>query len=284
MRTQARALIEQVAGTRVRGTRPLSGGCIGEVYAVDDDSGRALVAKLGTGAGSGLALEGAMLRHLNAHGVPVPDVLHADDRLLLMTRLPSGDALGAQVQEHAAVVIAALHDHAGPAFGFEYDTVIGGLHQPNPREHRWVDFFRDHRLLYMAGEAASAGRLPAPVHRRIEALAARLGEMLEEPPHPSLLHGDLWGGNVLAYQGRLSGLIDPALYWGHPEIELAFTTLFSTFGTAFFDRYHEMRPITPGFFKERRDLYNLYPLLVHVRLFGGGYLRSVESTLDQFGV
>jgi len=284
MRPQTRTLIEQTTGVPVRAARPLSGGCIGEVYAIDDQNGRALVAKVDAGGSSGLALEGAMLRHLKENGAPVPEVLHANETLLLMTRLPAGGSLGPAVQTHAAEVIAALHDQAGPCFGFDYDTVIGGLHQPNPKTERWVDFFRDHRLLYMAGEAADAGRLPAPVQRRIETLAGRLSDLIDEPPHPSLLHGDLWGGNVLADKGRLTGLIDPAVYWGHPEIELAFTTLFGTFGEAFFRRYQELRPLAPGFFEQRRDLYNLYPLLVHVRLFGGSYLGGVERTLRQFGV
>jgi len=104
-----------------------------------------------------------------------------------------------------------------------------------------------------------------------------------EPVRPSLIHGDMWGGNVLAANGMITGFIDPALYFADPEIELAFTTLFSTFGDTFFSRYNEHRPLAPGFFEERRDLYNLYPLLVHVRLFGGSYVDSVDGILRKFG-
>jgi len=283
MRDSARAQVEHTAGAKVTASRPLSGGCIGDVYHLRLSDGRELVAKVG-GPGSGLALEGAMLRYLGEHNVPVPQVLHSDDHVLLMTYVLSGDSLSPRVQEHAAHVIAALHDCAGPCFGFEYDTVIGGLHQPNPRTDLWVPFFRDHRLLYMAGEAASAGRLPSATHNRVKALAERLEEFLEEPDSPSLLHGDLWTGNVLAHEGKLSGLIDPAIYWGHAEVELAFTTLFGTFGDVFFNRYHELRPIRPGFFEERLEIYNLYPLLVHVRLFGAGYLGGVERTLRRLGM
>lgn len=95
--------------------------------------------------------------------------------------------------------------------------------------------------------------------------------------------GDIWSRNVLARNGRVVGLIDPAIYYGHPEAELAFITLFNTFGDAFFQRYHALRPIAAGFFEERRDLYNLYPLLVHVRSFGGGYVHSVDQILRRFG-
>ena len=99
----------------------------------------------------------------------------------------------------------------------------------------------------------------------------------------SLIHGDVWTTNVLARNGRVTGFIDPAIYYAHAEIELAFTTLFGTFDEDFLRRYEELRPIAPGFMEVRRDIYNLYPLLVHVRLFGGGYVASVESILHRFG-
>lgn len=88
---------------------------------------------------------------------------------------------------------------------------------------------------------------------------------------------------MLAENGRITAFLDPAIYYAHPEIELAFTTLFGTFDHAFFSRYHEKRPIAPDFFEARRDIYNLYPLLVHVRLFGGSYVHSVTRILEQFG-
>jgi fructosamine-3-kinase len=101
---------------------------------------------------------------------------------------------------------------------------------------------------------------------------------------PSAIHGDLWGGNILSSGHRISGLIDPALYYADAEIELAFMTLFGSVGDRFFRSYGERSALRPGFFEARRDLYNLYPLLVHVRLFGGGYVAQVERTLDRFGV
>jgi fructosamine-3-kinase len=110
-----------------------------------------------------------------------------------------------------------------------------------------------------------------------------LPRWLDDGSPPSLVHGDMWTGNVLCKGGRIAAFIDPAVYYADAEIELAFSTLFGTFGEAFFDRYREHRPLQPGFFEARRDLYNLYPLLVHVRLFGGSYVGSVERTLRQFG-
>ena len=94
----------------------------------------------------------------------------------------------------------------------------------------------------------------------------------------------MWTGNILCRGDRIAGFVDPAVYYGDAEIELAFSTLFGTFGQPFFRRYQELRPLEPGFFEQRRDLYNLYPLLVHVRLFGGSYVDSVDRTLSRFGV
>jgi fructosamine-3-kinase len=114
---------------------------------------------------------------------------------------------------------------------------------------------------------------------RIEKLAMRIEDYLIEPAFPSLLHGDLWTGNVLVRQGRVAGFVDPAIYCGSPEVELAFATLFGTFGESFFEVYEETMPLEPGFHELRSDLYNLYPRLVHVRLFGAGYLAGIEATL-----
>jgi fructosamine-3-kinase len=275
--------VEKITGTRVNKMSPLGGGCVADVYKLDLSSGETLVAKVGD-AGSGLKLEGFMLQYLAHHSnLPVPDVLHAQDTLLLMTALPAGGNLDASAQVHAADLVAGLHTITHEKFGFECDTLIGGLHQPNEQTSSWLDFFAQYRLIEMARQGMDVGRLPSELMSRMEPFAANLDRWLCEPACASLVHGDMWGGNVLAQDGRITGFIDPAIYFADAEIELAFTTLFSTFGDAFFSRYQEHRPIQPGFFEERRDLYNLYPLLVHVRLFGGSYVDSVDGILRKFG-
>ncbi len=276
--------LQMLTGSTVVHQEPLGGGCIAAVLALTLADGRALVAKRGA-PGSGLALEGRMLRDLAATGtVPVPEVLAADDDLLVMTRLPGGTGLDARAQTHAADLMAALHNVRGEGFGYTYDTVIGGLPQPNPLTDSWLAFFAEHRLRHRARQAHRKGQLPAALRDRVDTLAGQLDRWLSEPAWPALVHGDLWGGNILAREGQVTGLIDPALYWAHPEVELAFSTLFGTFGDAFFARYRQHHSLDDGFFRERRDLYNLYPLLVHVELFGGGYVGSVERTLTRFGV
>lgn len=278
----SRAAVEQALGSRVVSAAAMGGGCIAPVYDVRLDDGREVVVK----SGDGLALEAWMLRWLAENSrAPVPAVLHAREDLLVLERL-QGDSNGLSAKAEAALgaIVADLHAIRGDAFGFERDTVIGGLPQPNPRTARWRDFFRDHRLLYMAGEAGKAGRLPARTQSRIDVLAARLDRWIDDDAVPSLIHGDLWGGNILSDRDRITGLIDPAIHFADPEIELAFMTLFGSVGERFFRSYGERHPPRPGFFEARRDLYNLYPLLVHVRLFGGSYVAQVERTLDRFGV
>jgi fructosamine-3-kinase len=181
-------------------------------------------------------------------------------------------------------VLAALHAVPRDAFGYARDTLIGPLPQPNPKAARWVPFFRDARLMFMARHAYAEGCLPQALFARIELLAARLDNYLIEPPHPALLHGDLWTGNVLVRGNRIAGFVDPAIYFGSPEIELAFTTMFGTFGSGFFEAYETLSPLEPGFHEVRRDIYNLYPALVHVRLFGASYLAPIERTLTRLGL
>lgn len=276
--------IQSALHARIAHTARLHGGSIGEVFRVRMEDGRTIVAKVGASGSDRLDLEGAMLIYLREHSsLPVPQVLHSDPTLLLLSFIPGDSRMTAPVQDHAAQLLADLHAVRTRKFGLEFDTLIGGLHQPNVQRETWLDFFRDQRLLYMAAEAQRGGMLPNGLRDRIETLAGRLDRWLQEPAHPSLLHGDMWTTNILAQEGKVTGFIDPAIYYGHPEIELAFSTLFGTFGDPFFRRYGELRPIAPGFFEERRDLYNLYPLLVHVRLFGGGYVGSVESIVRRFG-
>ena len=269
-----------MTGQRLVAARPLAGGCIAEVLRIELGDGGALVAKVADPAGGGLAVEARMLRYLAEHSaLPVPQVIYADDGLLLMEFIETTGGLDARAEGHAAELLAELHGLTAPAFGFDWDTLIGPLAQPNPWTEDWRDFFRDQRLLYMGRQALDAGRLPAASFTALERLCGKLERYIDSGIRPSLIHGDVWGGNVLARAGRIAAFVDPAIYFADPEIELAFSTLFGTFGEAFFDRYRQIRPIAPGFFEVRRDLYNLYPLLVHTRLFGASYAVSVERSL-----
>ena len=273
-----RSRIEHALGQPVVATRPLSGGCVADVVRAELADGGVVVAKHG---GTTYETEAVMLQTLRERsGLPVPGVLHAETDLLLLEYIEHDGRLDEAVEHHAADLLAGLHGVAGECFGFSQDTLIGSLVQPCPPTASWVEFFGEHRLRHFGALAQAHGTITPACWQRLQKLVDRLGDFLDEPEHPSLIHGDIWGGNVLCYGGRVAAFIDPATHYAHPEVELAFTTLFSTFGRAFFARYTQHRPIRPGFFEVRRGLYNLYPLLVHAILFGGGYGQQVERSVD----
>lgn len=176
------------------------------------------------------------------------------------------------------VQLAQLHQNSADSFGLSFDNHIGKLPQSNTIYDDWVEFFINQRLLPQIKMANSQlGR----------SLISQLDELMSKLPDyfpvekPALIHGDLWSGNIMAGQSDSPYIFDPAVYYGHREVELAFTTMFGGFDQVFYDSYEEAFPLEPGF-EERVDLYNLYPLLVHVNLFGGSYLSSLKRTLARF--
>ena len=249
------------------------------------EDGTPLVAKVNREGESNLDRGAYMLRYLReGSDLPVPNVLHGSGELLLMRFVEGNSRFSEGAERHAAELLATLPGTTAEAYGHERDTLIGSLNQPNPWTENWTDFFRDQRLLYIARVAHEAGRLTKQDLRRVKRLAGKLDDLIGEPNPPALIHGDVWSANVLAKGDEITAFVDPAIYHADPEIEFAFISLFNSFSEAFMRRYDEIRHIREGFFETRRDLYNLYPLLVHIYYFGGGYLGSVQGVLGRFEV
>lgn len=276
-----RARVEAAVGGTVGAVTPVSGGCISRAARVETDAGTLFVKWHAAPPPGFFGVEALGLARLAAtQTVRVPRVLSASDApgvaCVIMdwiepTRRPREPALA-----DAGRRLALLHATGGLQPGFEIDGWIGTLPQPNApvAGGSWLAFFRERRLQPLASA------LPAASRRRLDAL--RLDTLLDEPAGGcALLHGDLWAGNLVC--GESHGyLVDPAVYAGHPEVDLAMTRLFGGFGDPFEAAYREISgPWRPGF-DERAALLNLYPLLVHVRLFGGAYVAQVDATLRRF--
>jgi fructosamine-3-kinase len=281
---ELRAALETVVFGPILELSPLSGGQIGQVYRLRLVDGTPLVAKYDDGPAPQLDVEGKMLRFLAEQTqLPVPAVIFSQPHLLLMEWLPGQSHFSPQAEANAAEHLAALHEITAPTFGFSFMTLIGAFTQPNSPTTSWLDFFREQRINHLMREGLRLGRLPQSFVPRLDRLCDQLDSWLVEPERPSLIHGDIWASNVLAENGRITAFLDPALYFGIDEMELAYIALFNSFGTPFFQRYEEIRPLASGFFEERRHLYSLYPLLSHVCHFGGSYVGMVDAVLRRFG-
>ncbi len=283
-----RQKIEARTGSPISDLRHFATGQNANLYLVDLNDDRRLMAKEmrhdDESAGNAtLEAEGWMLEYLaRKTKLPVPKVFWYDSSTILMDFIEGSGVMNDHVQHHAAELLAEMHAIKGDFFGLERDTTTGTSHLPNPYETSWMVFFRDHRLLYMAGEALKEGVIEAPLMHKIEKLAGKLDEYMDSRAAPGLIHGDLWGGNVLLGNGRINAFLDPSMYFADPEIELAAVKLFDTFGDPFFHRYNEIRPIRPGFDEVRRHLYSLYFLLVNARHFGRRYVEAVTTVLNRF--
>lgn len=176
--------------------------------------------------------------------------------------------------------LALLHQHHKTQFGLDHENFIGRLPQSNNWHENWIDFFVEERMQPQLQMATDAGKLGNYTISHFESMYKQLPEILPEQA-PSLLHGDLWGGNYFYDEAGNATIYDPAVYYGHREIELAFTHLFGGFSGDFYRAYKDAYPLEPEF-NSRKDLYNLYPLLVHANMFGGHYAQQVKSIVKRF--
>ncbi len=177
--------------------------------------------------------------------------------------------------------LANLHRFGAPSFGLSDENFIGRLVQENDSQPSWAEFYRQQRLEPQLRAAVAAGRAPPALQRQFELLFSKLPELVGEPETPARLHGDLWSGNVHVDEQGAPCLVDPAVYGGHREMDLAMMRLFGGFSERAFAAYAEAFPPSNGH-AERVPLCQLYPLLVHLNLFGGGYLRAVEQALSSY--
>ncbi|BFM08887.1 fructosamine kinase family protein [Halioxenophilus aromaticivorans] len=221
------------------------------------------------------------LRHtakqLPNHELQVVQPMALGSDWLLLPWLASGHG-----QEDWAALgrgLARLHDKSQPYFGFEHDNFCGPTPQPNPKNRDGYTFFAVSRLQFQADINLRQQTISTQDRQQIDTLCSRLTELVPEQP-PTLVHGDLWRGNVL-FSSQGPTLIDPACYFGWPEAELAMTLLFGGFDAQFYHAYEEVKPLAPGW-RQRAEIYNLYHLLNHVYMFGSSYYGQVKTVLNRY--
>lgn len=282
-----RARVESLLGLAARSVARVSGGDINDAFELGLADGRSVFLKTNARAPlSMFAAEAAGLEFLReARALRVPEVLafspaHEGPAFLLLEFVRSASARS-DYDLTLGRGLAALHRFGAPSFGFEQGNFIGKLVQDNRVHSSWAQFYREQRLEPQLRSAEAAGRAPLELRRKFERLFEKLPELVGDSEPPARLHGDLWSGNVHVDELGAPCLIDPAVYGGHREVDLAMMRLFGGFSERVFAAYAEAFPLAHGH-AERVQLYQLYPLLVHLNLFGGGYLGSVQQALSTY--
>jgi protein-ribulosamine 3-kinase len=286
-----RAIRDVESSAEIAAVRTVGGGCINNGARIETESGSLFFLKWNGSAPLGLfgaeadglrALIEALPAEGSADRIRVPEPIAWEDAghgpaWLLLEHAKAGAPLE---ESHARLGrgLAAVHDAGGPPFGWRRDNWIGSLPQANAASDSWSEFWRDRRIVPQLEAARGRGHFGGDVmDRLVESIPTALAGV----ERPALLHGDLWSGNAFVDTDGVPVLIDPAVYVGDGEVDVAMTELFGGFGRAFYAAYDERRPISAEYRAFRRDLYQLYYLLVHVNLFGGSYVAGAHGAAER---
>ena len=264
------------------GSQPIGGGCINDACKLDTSAGTYFLKRNNAAFAQAFEVEAAALEEMAVTRTiripePIAHGIAGGEAFLVLEYI---DMHPAQPSSHARAgkQLAALHSNTSDKFGWKHDNTIGATPQPNPLTSSWVAFYRDHRLDH---QFKTARDQTGKSFQGKDKLLTNLDAFFETyTPEPSLLHGDLWGGNIGFDPKGDPVLFDPATYYGDRETDLAFTEMFGGFRQEFYQAYNEAKPLDPGY-KIRKSLYNLYHYLNHHNLFGGGYASTAQSLIDQ---
>jgi fructosamine-3-kinase len=266
----------------------VAGGDINDAFCAVLGSGRQLFVKTHRAALAQIFLREAegLAWLAEAKALRLPEVVAASDAdergpaCLVLEYIERGRP-GAGYDERLGRGLAALHRYGAPRFGHDVPNYLATLPQDNTQSDAWPEFYAERRLAPLGHRATQRGVLPSAVATRLRRLCERMATFTGDPEPPARLHGDLWGGNAIAAASGEPVLIDPAVYGGHREIDLAMMRLFGGFTPRVFDAYEEAYPRAAGH-EERVALYQVYPLLAHVNLFGSSYVAQLDRAVRQY--
>jgi fructosamine-3-kinase len=284
MNSTIESIIDSAGLGPVQNSRRVSGGSINEAFEVETDS-EMFFLKVNSASRHPSMFEtesaGLLLLSESDFIVPKPKLVGVkeDTQFILMEWIEQGPESSDFWNEFGRS-LANLHLQNWGKFGLDHDNYIGSLRQTNNWQNSWSEFYTRERLIPQMELAAQNGRLSANMKTGFEIIFKKLEDIYSEEK-PSLLHGDLWSGNLMVSSKGSPCIFDPAIYYGHREMDLAMMALFGGFGDEWVDSYNEIYPLENGW-EERLVIGQLYPLMVHVNLFGGTYARSVESILQKF--
>jgi len=271
--------------TRILKSSPVGGGCINHCYKIETIAGDFFLkynfAEKYPGMFAAEARGLELLR--SASALRIPEVILQFESgkfsFLVLEFLGNGKRRENFWKEFGSG-LAKIHRQSAAKFGLDHDNYIGSLVQSNRMHDRWSTFYNEERLQAQLALAVNHQRISEKSVRSFEKIFSRLEELIPVES-PALLHGDLWNGNFLNGPSGEACLLDPAVYFGHREMDLAMSRLFGGFDPEFYEAYQDVFPLQPGS-DERIPLMQLYPLLVHVNLFGGSYVQQVEDILKKF--
>lgn len=269
-------------GEIIRSQEPVAGGDINQAQKIIFESGKTAFLKWNDSAPSGMFEAEAkgleLLRSANTELI-IPEQLVVSDSYLLLEWVEEGGGKPDSSYQFG-VQLARLHKSSSDFFGLDHDNYIGRLPQPNNKHSNWPDFFAIERIEPQVKMGVESDKLSRSLLMDVQKMYSKFGSLfpLEKP---ALLHGDLWSGNFMFSRSGQTSIYDPAVYFGHREMDLAMTRLFGGFSADFYRGYNEESPLEPGF-EDRVKLYNLYPILVHANLFGGSYCRQAENIIQNY--
>jgi len=285
LNSKIKTKIEKELDSKIVDSQSLSGGCISNAYKIKTGVGEIYFLKYNSSVNNNMFMKEAHgLQELNKAGViKIPDVICYDEDYILLEQIEAG-IKQKNFSEDFGRKFALLHNFTSEFYGFYEDNYIGSNPQINisqgNEKQDWTKFYFNKRILFQLYLAEETGNSTSELRKAIAVLENKMDEIVvDNGENPSLLHGDLWNGNYLINKKGFACLIDPAVYYGNREADLAMTKLFGGFDSKFYEAYNEAFPLPEGH-EYRENIYKLYHVLNHLNLFGGGYYSQAMSLIS----